>query len=123
MTNTPHFVLLFALSIGVGNLAGCNASSKSDIVRQFQAAGGGNPDTADSQGIMIFLNQRPDLSKQLMLPCNDRMKTANANWTQTGEGKICASAAQVVATRNFFAVPTGPNTDTRTFSPIPHYKK
>jgi len=121
--STSH--LLIVLGLGAGILAGCNnnRAAHSEIVKQFQAAGGGDPDKADLQGIALFLSQRLPLDKQLIPLCTERAKTADANWSSTGEGKVCATATQIVATANFFAPAPLKNTDHRSFSAVPVYLK
>jgi len=114
----------FILTVGLAAtlLAGCNTTpeSHSEIVKQFKAAGGGDPDKADAQGISVFLSQRLPLDKQLAPECVERAKTADSNWTSTGEGKVCVTASQIVATANFFAAPAAfVNNDQRTFSAVP----
>jgi hypothetical protein len=118
-------LFLIVLGLGLGTVSGCNndSAAHSEIIRQFQAAGGGDPDKADGQGIALFLNQRLPLDKQLAPLCNERAKTADAAWTTTGEGKICVTAIQLVAAANFFAPPPLKNTDHRTFSAVPTYQK
>ncbi len=140
-------LVLAAASAFTGILAGCRNTQQSQnsvagnpqpaesaIVTQFKAAGGGDAATADLQGLGQFLGQHPDLSRKLIPACNDRQKTANANWNQTAEGKICSVAGQVVSLRNFYGLDApankshkgtaanGGNSDKRTYGPVPNQR-
>lgn len=101
------------------------AAPTSKIIAKFQQAGGGDPATATPQGIQMFLTNHPDVSHSFMVPCLQRQATADSNWIQSPEGRICYFASEVVATRRFYGLDskTAVNTDNRTFSPVPRAHK
>jgi hypothetical protein len=56
-----------------------------------------------------------------MIPCLQRQTTADSNWIQSPEGRICYYASEVVATRRFYGLDqkSTRNTDTSTFGAVP----
>ena len=82
-------------------LAGCKTVEKSQIVADFQNAGGGEVSQAAPGGITSFLAQHEDLRKQLTPLCNTQRAKASADWSTSNEGKICAANVQA----NFFGKP------------------
>lgn len=82
-------------------LAGCKTAEKSQIVADFQNAGGGEVSQAAPGGITSFLAQHEDLRKQLTPLCNAQRAKASADWSTSDEGKICAANVQA----NFFGKP------------------
>lgn len=73
------------------------AATTSPIVSAFQQAGGGDASTATVRGLHLFLSNHPELSHSFMFPCLNRQTTADANWIQSPEGRICYFASRVVA--------------------------
>lgn len=82
-------------------LAGCKRTGKSEIVRTFQNAGGGDVSQATPDGMSSFLTQHENLRKQLTPLCDAERAIAPADWAGSDEWKICTANAQA----NFFGKP------------------
>ncbi|MDQ2833010.1 MAG: hypothetical protein M3Y50_04545 [Acidobacteriota bacterium] len=78
------------LGTGLVLIAGCRTVEKSEIVKIFQAAGGGNANQATSDGIVQFLAKHDETRQQLTPLCKEKESKAPADWSTTDEGRICA---------------------------------
>jgi hypothetical protein len=82
-----------AVMLGFSILFGCYDShaQQSKIVREVQAAGGGNLDFSTLQGLAIFFSDRPQLATKINDECA-HLTGQDAHWAETAEGRTCAAA-------------------------------
>jgi len=82
----------------------------SQIVQRVEAAGAGDVSSASRQSLEQWFKQHSDIAQETRKACEKVKPTADANWGDTAEGRVCAAAASAMF---FHQEPVAP--DKKTF--------
>ncbi|WP_155121368.1 hypothetical protein [Bryobacter aggregatus] len=80
-------------------LGGCASEVPSAIVAKVEAAGAGKLQGASSQAIEAWFRQHKDFAFEIKQICQPVREKANAAWSDSTEGRVCAGASVASAFR------------------------
>lgn len=73
-------------------LLSCAPEPESAIVARAEKAGAGKLATVSTEAMQQWLAQNREVAKEIDSLCAPVRKTANADWAQSTEGRLCAAA-------------------------------
>jgi hypothetical protein len=83
-------ICMLLAGIGLTVMAGCRHVEKSQIVKTFQDAGGGDAIRSTPDDLAQFLAKHDDVRNKITPLCKQARSQAAADWSTTDEGRICA---------------------------------
>jgi hypothetical protein len=117
LKRTPT-ICCFALPLLLLQLAGCTAKQEepaSPIIQSAEKAGSGDLSNSSAQAMEQWLGKHRTVSDTIEGMCKPVRQTANAQWAESTEGRLCSAAHDLAFFRS--APATG---DGKAFRPGTH---
>jgi hypothetical protein len=88
---------IFLLVLWAVLMVGCSPSNEppSAIVQKTEACGASNPSTATNMALQDWFSKHRDCAVAVDEMCKPVRVKANANWTDSTEGRVCLAARNV----------------------------
>src|SRR4051794_22213680 len=110
-------LLLWVLAAALGTVGCHRAGSQGEVAQKAEEAGMRDLTNASPEAMRQWFSQHRSEAAQLNVICELAQSTAEANWADTVDGRLCASAKQA----SFMNPPPGGvKRDGRTFRPGTH---